>query len=504
MKRAALAAALVLTVTSCAGDRDVGRRYRAERALWLADREYESLMIRPQEVATEQWAALARAYEAIGQRYAGTPAVARGEVAHREMQTVAARALFAAAQVHSRMLDSTRMDTVYMQIARDFAHLPEVAAEVALARGRLAELRGEFARAADLYQTVVDAVAPQYEGKAIARRVLDLPLLIADLRARSSPDGDRRAPYAAARPYFERIAREGSEERVRLEALARLADIAVGLQEWQEAIAILERLEARLAQLDDPPREPCDVRFAISGVQKRAGASPVSVGATLTRLLEDYPDCGIATAVLAALARNAAERDQIDEALGYLDRITAEHKEDVDAASQALLARAQLLDGAGRWPESREGYRALMFQYPISDAALAAPLEIWQHYGRLGDAAAGAAALGEAEAHYRDFIARYPPGPLTHQARERLAQTLLLERKYEQAVTEMTSLGEDLRGQPRGLALLMTAAQVASAQLSDPARTAVILARVAEVYPRTEAGRWAAQEAARLQGTTSP
>ncbi len=504
MKWGAVLVSLALLVASCGSDRHVGERYRAERDLWRANWEYRSLMtIRPQEVSDDRWVDLAYRYEAIANRYTKAPEVAGEGSTQRDVQTIAATALFSAAQIHALVRDSTRMETLFDQMARDFGHVPEAAAELALSRGMIAERNGELAQAARFYQVVVDRIDPAPGETGPAGMVLELPLRIARLHAQADSGSSLAALYAPARSYYEGLIRDHAGDPVQIESQSRLAEIAANLGNWEGAMEELRLLETQLLELDDPPLEPCEVRFAISGILNRAGADPESTRVALVSVLEDYPDCGLAPQVLMALAGNATERDQIDEALGYLDRISEEHDEDEEAASRALLMRARLLEAHERWPDALDAYRSLSVQHPISEAALLAPLEIAQHYLRVGDEEARTASLTRAEREYRDFIDRFRRVPTSVFARERLVQTLALQEKFDSAVTEMVSLGDDLTGTPRGATLLIAAAKMAHDALADTVRAAEILDHAGELYAKADVGKWASSEAERLRGTMS-
>ncbi len=496
---------LLLLGASCSRDLDIGRRYRTERELFRADWEFRNLSIRPQDVSEAQWAELARRYEGIAEQVMRSLGQGARTEMRDDVQSLAARALFASARVHAAVRDSIRVEQLFEQMARDFGHLPQVAAEVALARASIAESKGELREAADFYQSVVERVAPQPGEAGAAGMVLDLPLRIARLRAQEpgiSRD-EAETHLGLARAYYERLVREHEGDVTRLEAQDRLALLSADLGDWDTALRSLRDLEAQVLKMDKPPRQPCEIRFAIAGLERRAGRSPEEVRRTLESVLADYPECEVAPQVLLALSDNANQRNQVEEALGYLDRIIRDYRNDEDAAPQALLFRGRLLASRDRWPEALEIYRTLPGQHPLSEPALLAPLEIAQHYHQAGDEQATTAALEQAERGYRDFIARYPPGQHTVSARQHLIQALLLQEKYEPAIDEYVSLGDDMKGSPEGASLMLAAARIARDALADPSKAAGILDHVAEVYSRADIGRWAAGEAARLRGTAT-
>ena len=145
-------------------------------------------------------------------------------------------------------------------------------------------------------------------------------------------------------------------------------------------------------------------------------------------------------------------------------------------------------------------FKALPVQHPLTEAALLAPLETIAHYQRAEDSKETEAALVRAEGAYRDFVQRYPPGPITLSARAKLVQTLVLQKRFEDAIAELLSMSDDLREQPQGAALLLDAARIAHGQLGDSTRAAEILERLASRYPNMSMGRWAKAEVARLRG----
>ena len=118
----------------------------------------------------------------------------------------------------------------------------------------------------------------------------------------------------------------------------------------------------------------------------------------------------------------------------------------------------------------------------------------------MGDQVALAQALSQAEGEYRDFIRRYPPGPMTAFAREQLVRTLTLEENYDAAINEMVGLGEQMAGSPQGAELLIAAAAMAAREFADTTRAVSILERVGEIYKSTDLGEWASNEAVRLKG----
>ena len=493
-----LAAALLLT--GCSVDRDSGRRFRAERELWKIDWDFQNLSIRPADVTPAQWQGLAARYTAVADRHARPSGAGSSGEAGKQVRIISARALCAAARVHGQLRDSTRVDQIFERMAREFDDLPEVAGEVAVARGMVAERKGQIAEAADLYQMVVERVPPDPTSAGVAGAVLDLPLRIARMRSQAAEGRGAEEFYRAAESYYERQVRESANELTRLGSQGHLAELAAEQRNWEAAIEAFRTLEEHLREAKDPPRPPQDARLSIANVQMLAGEPPDRVLATLLSLQTDYPETWNSPTVLYSFALNANQRGQVDEALGYLDGIATTYKENVEVASNALFQRGQLLTARDRWGEALEAYRSIPAQYPLSEAALRAPLEIARRHAQVGDQVALAQALSQAEGEYRDFIRRYPPGPMTAFAREQLVRTLTLEENYDAAINEMVGLGEQMAGSPQGAELLIAAAAMAAREFADTTRAVSILERVGEIYKSTDLGEWASNEAVRLKG----
>jgi len=501
MRAAWILAGLFLLVAACGSDQDLGLRYRTERELWQANWEFRNLSIRPQEARDAQWEELARRYEGIAER-ASLLKTGEDDGAGEDVQILAAQAMFAAARIHGQLEDSTRADAIFRKMAGDFGHLPEVAAEVALAQGSVAERRGRLLEAVELYQAVVNDLAPRPGHAGAAGLVINLPIRIAHLKAREAEASREDLPLylLPARDYYMRLL-ETEDDLVRIEALDRLAMVSVDMGDWDAAVGHMRGLEEQLLGMDNPPRDASEVRFAIARFRRQAGAGPEEVRQSLQSLLDDYPGSVVTPQVLIALSENADRRGELEEALGYIDRVIREYRSDEDMVPQAMFLKAKLLAGRDRWGEAKEIFRALPHQHPLSEPALLAPLEIASHYHNAGDDLAATEALEQAERGYRDFITRYPPGQYTISARNRLIQALLLQEKYDSAIDEHVSLARDMRGSPQSVHLMITAAGIARDILEDPTRAADILDTMAEIYQGDEIGAWASEEAARIRAT---
>jgi TolA-binding protein len=284
-----------------------------------------------------------------------------------------------------------------------------------------------------------------------------------------------------------------------VEARIHLAEIDSDLGAWQNAVTELAQAEADIRALDPSPRDPADIRFSIGMIQSRQGRDPEAGRNTFDSLVADYPESPAAPRALLALATLMSGRGEVEEALGYLDRIRDDYPQAEQLAARAMLAKGRILERNDRWSDALKIFRSLPAEHPLSEPALQAPLEIVAHYSRLEDEPAVANELERAEEFYRGFLERYPPGPASVSARQKLVQTLSLQERYGDAVTELVGLGTSLSPSPQGVQFLIRAAQMSFIQLADTARTAEILETAGELFSDADVGRWAASEARRLR-----
>jgi TolA-binding protein len=278
-----------------------------------------------------------------------------------------------------------------------------------------------------------------------------------------------------------------------------MADVAADQNEWDEAASQLKSLEKTLSGMKPPPKDPASARLALAQLQLRSKSPAETVQATLLSLVKDYPESPFVARAELGLAYSYAQSGNTDRALQALDAVAAAKNAPEDLAGQALLLKAQILDHAGKWTEAQQILAALPVDHPLSEAALLAPIEVVRHYERVGDTEGAQAALAKAETAYRDFLSRYPTGPVSILAQEKLARTLTQQKRYDLAVAEFVRLGESLGQHPAGAQYLAAAAQLALQQLGDTTRAAEILDRTATQYANRKVGLWASEEAARLR-----
>jgi TolA-binding protein len=491
-------------IAGCGGS-DVGRRYRAERALWKIQREAHRLSIQPRLVDQETWRKLASDFEAIAARNASVEpgdAETRAGKVSADIRTISARALISAAQIYAGAGDSLRMMATYERVRRDFQDLPRATSEVALAQGRIAEVRRDWAAAASAYEAVIRSIEPVPGRTGVAGTVLELPLRVARLRARAAGDSSlvaKKPHYAWARKYYEGQVAQNPGTAVGVESRIHLAELDSDLGEWRQAVSSLSDAEKDLTAMDPRPWDPAEVRFAIGRIQTQWQGTDGPGRDTFQSLVTDYPESRSAPRALIALSGIAAQTGDVEAALGYLDQVRDNYSQAEDLSAQALLARGTILEQNDRWGEALKVFRSLPAEHPVSESALRAPLAIVAHYTRVKDTTAAAQELERAESWYREFLVRYPTSPATLSARRKLVQVLSMQERYGDAVQELVGLGKSLGPSPQGAQFLLEAARMSIVQLADTVRTADILEYTGQLFSEAKIGRWALSEAKRLR-----
>ena len=488
---------IAILAAGCAGDPDLSARFEAERAMWKANAEVKRLSIRPELVTEASWRNAVEQFVSIPSRHP-----ARGKNAtSEELRAIHAYALLAAARIYGSLGDSVAMLDTYARIETEYKDLPMVSGQVAFARGRVAETRGDWNGALTAYADVLSRVAPRSGDPGVAGAVLELPLRMSRIKVVSARDSSmafRQQVYRdAERTYQDLI--DKADTLTALDARAYMAEVAADQGDWTRAARYLSDLETALAGMKPAPKDPASARYSLAQLQLRSKESPETFQATLRSLITKYPESPFAVQSRISLAYSLAQTGKVEEALQSLEAVGKAENAPEDLAGQALLLKAQILDRSGRWTEAQQILHALPVDHPLTEAALLAPVEIVRHYERLGDEAAAASALEKAEAAYRDFLVRYPTGPVSVMAQEKLARTLASQKRYDLAVAEFVRLGEALGPQPAGAQYLVAAAQLAVRELGDTTRAAEILDRTAVLNPNNRMGRWASEEAARLR-----
>src|SRR5262245_36558273 len=269
-------------LAGCASDPDLGTRFRAERALWNTSAEFQRLNIRPELVSETAWRKVVDAYTGIPAQF---PAKGSGATA-LELRGLHAHALLAAARIYQTLGDSVAMLDVFSRIENEYKDLPQVTGEVAFARGRLAENRGDWDGALSAYQEALTRVSPRSGDAGVAGAVIELPLRMARIRVVAAHDSTlafRYQAYRGAETYYRDVIAKPDTLNA-LDARAYMADVAADQNKWDEAAAQLKALEAVLSGMKPPPRDPASARYALAQLQVRSKTQAQNVEATLRSL----------------------------------------------------------------------------------------------------------------------------------------------------------------------------------------------------------------------------
>jgi len=485
---------------------EMHQRYEAERDVWRAQRDVEQLRLRPALAGMPVWEAMAGRFEALGRTYqVPLPAAPEASILEaKQTRALAARSFSRAAALRADLGDTAAALGLYQEVFTAFPETPDLVAGARLDHARLLESGGRTEGAITDYEAALAALPPRAGEPGAAGQVMQVPLHVARLRTAGDP-GAESAVYGAAAAYYRDLADREPGTLNATEARSRLVDITTDRQDWAAAVTAMRDLEAEVLRCPPPPPEDLGrIRLGIAEAQHSGLHDDDAALATLNALLRDYPTGLSAALATLALARYHGENGDVDQALGLLDGMRKDFPDQDAAQAQALLYRARLLERAKRWNEALDVLRSIPIEYPLSDAALDAPLEPVRHYRESGDEAARLQALADAEAAYRSFLGRYPVTDRRLHAREKLIQVLLAEERYTAAADELSTLSQDLGPSPAGAKALWTAARLLEVRLGDRAGATELFLSAAPRFQDTPTAALLDSELVRLREGRAP
>ncbi|NNF06289.1 MAG: tetratricopeptide repeat protein [Candidatus Eisenbacteria bacterium] len=476
-------------------------RYKAEEALWKANREFTRLSIKPKLVEPEQWEALANTYQELGEKYKATP-VPSGDspeaLAAAEMRAIAARALARSGNLRASMGDSTEAEAIFRSIDQEFADIPNAQGTGLLALAQLLQRQSRTPEAIQAYEKIINTIEPAPSAQGVEGVVMFLPLRVARMKAGNAQN---KAPfYEDARAYYRNQIQNPKHAESAYEARSRLVDVASDLGDWNEALDQMRVMEREVTTFEDPPEDPGKIKFAMAEATRLGLGKIEEAAGILEELVAKYPESTFAARALLSLSKYEGSRENTETAINYLDRLREEYPKEDSFLAQGALYRARLLERTGDWAGALEAYRSLPVEHPLSEEALISHLEIASRYDRVGDATSRGRSLGEAEEAYRNFISRFPAEGLSYSAREKLARIYGAQKRWEEAISELESLAEALRGTPQGAAQLWAAAQLSERELKDTERAIKLYETAVTLYPNTQTGVKSAEALSRLKG----
>lgn len=400
----------LLAVAGCGDLGPMAQRYRAEKALWEAQREEMRLRLAGERPDSASLARLREQYGSLKTRFPVPPPAApgtRAELARIDLIRILGNAELTGARLAmiarqpQEALDRARW--VAATAGRDSflsreAELRVVDALQAL--GRYDEAVGTMWSMVDRYPPVPPRTAQEEDP------ILKMPGLITLLHMQLGDSSAAREDRRKALSYYTRLlaGRPTPLLEAQIRTLAVETQLALGDRPGAlETLAGFERIVRSAPELKEREAE---VVYARGSVLSMPGGDPNAALATYDQVLKRFPDSPYAGRALLESGVVLERQEKLRDALARYRQALDRFPNDPDTGPIALFRSAMLKDQLGDWASAKQDLEALPVRFPKSRGAREAPLAIVSHYERSHEGAAMRSALLRAVDTYRGLIAR--------------------------------------------------------------------------------------------------
>jgi tetratricopeptide (TPR) repeat protein len=476
-----LVLAMVALVLAGCGDPDLWARYRAERGFWRARRLIDRIQLKPGTATAADYAPAVAALRAIT---AGFPAAEWTSPARlhaplaRDVATIAGRAAIAFSRVDEMQ---GRLEVAIVGYARaeaDYAALPLVALEAALARAGAFEHAGRDSAATAVYAEIgtrFSLIDPE-SGVAILP-VMDAPLRVARDQARA---GHAAAADATLWDAERRYLAELEHQRGRAPALdlwVRLAKARMARGHTQEA------LDALRGALSEPIASAEAAGLVLTMAEYCVeGGRPDSAFAYTDWAARAFDD-GARLQSMVLAARAWERGGPPDSAIAAWGQLLDAYPGEASAGSVARFQRGMLFEHQGRWELARSEYRTLMAMNPTHELAFDAMRRIVDWHASRGEKEL-ARIEGQRGLEALDrMIATNRDEHILQLARLTRADLLVAIEDWAPACGALADAWDRYGDSPLGARAGLLAADVAERRLHDTARAVQLYRDLAERAP---------------------
>lgn len=492
MRRGLLAPAgallLLLALTGCGNLGTLATRYRAEKALWQAQREETRLRLSGTHPDSASLTRLRGEYASLRKRFPVPPSAKPGTRAE-QIRVDIIRILGTAELTGARLA----MLAHQPQDALDRARWVAVTAERDSFLSREAELHvvdalqalGRYGEAVDTMWVMVDRYPPVPPRTADEEDpILKMPALITALHLELGDSAAARRDRRRAVDYYERLlaAQPTPLLEAQVRTLAVETRLALGDRKGAlETLAEFERLVTSTPGLQDREAE---ILFARGNVQAMPGGDPKAALAAYDRIVKEYPDSPYAARALLESGVTLERQGKRRDALARYRQAIEEYPDDADTGPIAIFRGAMLKDQLGDWAGAKQDLDAIPMRFPRSRAALEAPFATVAHYRRSGEGAAMRAALLRAVDTYRRIIAGDSTSASNAAIRWNIARCYAALDRPKDALTAIDEMSRKDRRSPLTAEALRQGAELAE-RTGDPVRARAYLEQFLLYYPKS-------------------
>jgi tetratricopeptide (TPR) repeat protein len=455
---------LALLGAGC-GDGRLWDRWRAERGAWRAQRAVERIEINPRLAGAADWA---RADAACRSATTDFPAevwskrARAGEPMAFDVLEASGRAALLRARIEELRERPEAALARYDRVRHDYAEIPAISLEAAVARAGLLAGSGRAAEAEAAWSAIACGYpAADPRTGTIFDAVLNAPLLVArERRARGDGTGADSVLRSAEAACLRLLpARRGLPAASALWARISDARSARG-----DAVGARAALRQALA---DPAAAPTAPWLVLTlARQALESAQPDTALVYAGWAARDFGGTARPKALLVA-ARAWGARGLPDSALQTYERLLQEEPDDPDDAAEARFGRARLLEDLGRWDQARGEYHALISVVPTHPLAFESMMRVVRHHLGRGERGLGLTEARHALAALDVLIASQQDDGVQVRAGEARARLLFETDDTRGGCGVLAALLRRYPEAPLDAGLLMRAGEEAEMRLND-------------------------------------
>jgi tetratricopeptide (TPR) repeat protein len=455
---------LVLLSAGC-GEGRFWARWRAERGAWRARRAVERIEISPRLAGAAYWARADATCRSVTTSFPAGAWSARaraGDAMAFDVLEASGRAALLRARLEA--LHERREEALagYERVRRDYAAVPAISLEAAVARAGLLAESGRGGEAESVWSAIArDYPVADPRTGTVFDAVLDAPLVVArDRRARGDVTGADSVLRAAEETYRGVL----PTQRGSPVAPALWARVSEARSERGDAVGARAALRQALAY---PAAAVMAPRLVLMLARQALGsAQPDTALAYAAWAARDFGGA-VRPEALLVTAQAWRARGTPDSALQTYERLLEEESGDPDKAAEARFGRARLLEDLGRWDQARGEYHALASAVPTHPLAFESMVRVVRYHLARGERGLGLTEARYALAALDALIGSQQDDGVQVRAGEARARVLFETDDIRGGCGALAALLRRYPEAPLDAVLLMRAAEAAETRLND-------------------------------------
>lgn len=348
--------------------------YLAEKEFWKATRKLKSSSAEPsKEIKAKTDASLIEAFEAVVNRYPGTPK--------------AIQSLWVIADLKSQQKDYEGARASLERIVQNYSHTADAPVKARAAIAALYEMEAQWGKAVAMYWEMAELHPLHPKGLAAPSKILWI------YRQQNQKEKAEKT-YARAQDHFDRLLKQSGpiQAAASLKYYYALTHLAQG--DWSKARDLWLNVAD---QHSDSPYAPVAYLHAAELTQEQEGAQKAL--AMFELFYQKYPQHQLARQVAVQMGKNCEELKDYPKSRSWYGRALSFQSSDGQIMELKLLI-GYSFQLEGLWEEAQKIYSEVEIKSPRSLAALQIPLLRASYYQSLGETEKSNELLNEAIHQY--------------------------------------------------------------------------------------------------------